>query len=137
VLLAYVVQGAVLVPLVVSALCGTVIPFVVDLVTKSHAPTVLKGGIAAILSALAGALTTVALSPNETWPEYGMAIFMAFVATISVHSTGVTDGVQRKTARKGIGGKATRKSAIPPLSGTRVTTASTRGHVRKVDGPDA
>lgn len=90
--------------LAVSFLCGLVIPAVVDVVTKSHASSRLKALIAACLSALAGSLTMVTWAPNQRWQDYAMAVATAFVTTFSAHSTGYSNGIQRRTAHIGIGG---------------------------------
>jgi hypothetical protein len=69
--------------LTVSALCGLAIPPAVDLVTKAHLPTVVKTLLAAVLSAAAGAITTVAYAPGESWTDYALAVLAAFVVTLS------------------------------------------------------
>jgi hypothetical protein len=80
-----------------------VIPAVVELVTKSKAPKLLKGGVALTLAGAAGALTTVAWTPGESWTHYTVAIAVAFVTAIAAHSTGYTDNLETKTAELGIG----------------------------------
>lgn len=107
-LLAAAVAVTVYLPLAVSALCGTVIPMVVDLVTHSRAPSGVKRLLAAGLSALAGALTTVAYTSGERWQDYVLAITIAWVTAIAVHTTGISDPIQRATANIGVGKPAGR-----------------------------
>jgi hypothetical protein len=90
----------------VPILCGTVIPALVDLLTKSHAPQLLKAGIAAGLSGLAGSLSVVAFTPGESWGAYVLAIAAAFVTAIAAHSTGYSTPIQAATAGVGIGSPA-------------------------------
>lgn len=91
--------------LAVSALCGWVIPPLVDLVTKAHAPTALKTLLATLLAGLAGALNTVIWAPRERWQDYLFAIAVAVVNTQSAHRilVGLGDPVQKKFGRVGIG----------------------------------
>lgn len=91
--------------LAVSALCGWVIPPLVDLVTKARAATALKTGLATLLAALAGALNTVVWAPRERWQDYLLAIAVAVVNTQSAHRilVGLGDPVQKKTGHVGIG----------------------------------
>src|SRR3954466_760139 len=88
----------------VAALCGIVIPFLVDLVTKSHAPRGLKAATAAALAAGAGVLSTSNLAAGFHWPTLVIATAAAFVTTMATHSTGASNIVQRATANVGIGG---------------------------------
>jgi hypothetical protein len=87
----------------VAVLCGAVIPAVVDLVTKSKAPKLLKGAAALVLAGAAGSLSTVAWTPGESWTHYTLAVAVAFVVAIAAHSTGYTDNLEAKTAELGIG----------------------------------
>lgn len=77
--LAAAVAVTVYLPLAVSAICGTVIPFVVDLVTHSRAPSAVKAGTAVALAALAGSLTTVHYTSGERWQTYVADVAVAFV----------------------------------------------------------
>lgn len=98
------VTGAVLSASTIAAILTAVaIPFVTDLVTKSHASQAIKAGTATVLSALAGALTTVAFNEAAGWKAYVWNIAIAFVTTMTVHRTGVSGPVQRATANVGIG----------------------------------
>lgn len=102
-LIATAVTVAALVPVAVSAVTGTVIPFAVDLITKRHAPAPLKAGTAAVLAALDGALSTVALTPGERWQDYAVSVAMAWLMALTVHSTGASRPVQNATAGFGLG----------------------------------
>jgi hypothetical protein len=100
--------------LAVSILCGTVIPAVVDLLTKSHAPKLLKAGLALALSAAAGALSTVTWTNGQPWTAYVIAIAAAFVTTIATHSTGYTSELQTRTANLGVGPAAPPADPLAP-----------------------
>lgn len=91
-------------PIGVSLICGFVIPQLTELVTKWDAPPALKSWIASILSAIAGALTTVVWDPSIGWAGYVTAIGAAFVATFSTHHSRATKPLKRKTAHIGVGG---------------------------------
>lgn len=93
-------------PIVVSLLSGIVIPMITDLVTKWDAPSAIKSLIASALSALAGALTTVAWDPNAGWSGYLIAVLLAFASTFAAHHAGVSKSIKRATPNIGITGKA-------------------------------
>lgn len=99
----------------IPVLCGTVIPAVVELVTKSRAPHLLKAFVALVFSAIAGALSVVVFAPGESWSAYVLAIAAAFVTTIATHASGYTAGLQDKTAELGIGPSSS--TPADPLAG--------------------
>lgn len=112
----------------VSAAVAWVIPALVDLVVKAHAPTSLKTAIATTLSALAGILPTVTLAPHEGWAGYVVAVGIALANTQAAHRVlkGVGDPVQKATGERGLGSapkpkprkRATpvKRAARPPAS---------------------
>lgn len=106
------------VTLAVSALCGVIIPALVDLTTKTHAPRWLKAGVALTLAGVAGAISTVTFTAGERWTSYVLAVAAAFVTTMSAHLTGYSNPIQRATARYGLGraGSAIPLPAAPPSS---------------------
>lgn len=97
-----------------SLLIGIVIPFLVDLVTKSAASPRLKALIATALAALSGALSTVIFDPSTGWQGYLYNIAFGFLTVFATHATGVTDGVQRRTAHKGVGKPRKTRNTINP-----------------------
>lgn len=97
----------------VAVLCGVVVPFIVDIVTKSSAPRWLKSGLATVLAALAGALTTVTWGDSSNWHSYVLNVFIAFATALTVHRTGVTDPVQRATATMGVTARTSNPVVVP------------------------
>src|SRR4051794_3579136 len=87
----------------ISAAAGWLIPGVVDLVTKSHLADGAKAFLAAVLSALAGALATVTITPATHWQTVLVAIAAAFANTMAAHQTGYSRPVQHATAGFGVG----------------------------------
>lgn len=75
--------------LVVSGLAGLVVPWVTELVTHSSARVELKSAVTAALSALVGAVSTVAVVPGADWRAYLLAIGAAWVASMRVYFAGV------------------------------------------------
>lgn len=100
----------------VATLCGVVIPAVVDVITKSHARDGVKAFLAAALSALAGADSTVTFTAGERWQVYVLAIVAAFVTTMTTHATGYSRPLQRATAGFGLG--PANPAPADPLSST-------------------
>lgn len=90
-------------PLALSVLVGVVIPHIVDLVTHSTAPQWVKSGLAVVLAALTGALTTVTWQGWDDWKVYVLNIFMAFVAAFTSHTAGASEFVQQATGDFGVG----------------------------------
>jgi small basic protein len=88
---------------IASILVAIVIPFVTDLITKSRASHAIKAAVATVLAALTGALTTVAFNEDAGWKAYLWNIAIAFVMTMTVHRTGASAPVQRRTATFGLG----------------------------------
>lgn len=86
-----------------AIIAGVVIPFLVDMFTKSHADPHFKSLIASVASALAGAIPTVVYDPSAGWKAYVYNIGLALMMTYTTHRTGATDYVQKKTASLGIG----------------------------------
>lgn len=119
-----------LVPLLVSLVCGVAIPSVVDLVTHSTAPWWLKSGFATVLSALAGALTTVAWQPDVNWKVYVFNVFAAFLATFTSHHAGSSQVVQDVTGSFGVGKRASLavagRGGFVPVVGPEVHVRSER-----------
>lgn len=106
--------GVVTLSQAVSVGCAVVIPFFVDLVTKSHASPRLKSGIAAFCSVLAGVLPTIVWPPSGGWTAYVVNVFIALAVAMGVHQTGASDGVQARTARVGVGSpRSTGRSDLP------------------------
>lgn len=87
----------------VSALAGLVIPAVVDLVTKSHLADGAKALLATILSAVAGALATVTITPGVHWQTVALSMVSAFVAAMGAHQTGYSRPIENATKDIGIG----------------------------------
>lgn len=102
---------------VVAIISGTVIPFIVDLVTKSRASKAVKSTVAAVLAVLAGVLPSVAFDPSSGWKAYIFNIVLAFLTAMGVHRTGISDPVQEATADTGIG---------QPVQGTITGSAAQR-----------
>lgn len=90
-------------PLVLSLLVGVIIPHIVDLLTHSTAPRWMKSGLAIVLSALTGALTTVTWQGWDDWKVYVFNIFIATVSAFTSHTAGTSEVVQRQTGDFGIG----------------------------------
>ncbi|WP_190824694.1 hypothetical protein [Saccharopolyspora pogona] len=74
--------------LVVSGLVGLVIPWLTELVTHSAARTELKSVVTAALSAITGAVSTVAVVPGADWRAYLLAIGTAWVFSMRTYFAG-------------------------------------------------
>src|SRR4051812_34431531 len=90
----------------VAGIAGLLIPAVVDLVTKSHLADGAKALLATVLSALAGALATVTITPTVHWQTVALSIVSSFVAAMGAHQTGYSRPLQKATADFGIGASA-------------------------------
>ncbi|MGH3502700.1 MAG: hypothetical protein ACRDQA_17675 [Nocardioidaceae bacterium] len=90
-------------PVAVSLLSGVAIPMVTDLVTHWSAPDAMKAWIAAVLSALAGALSIATWDPSAGWPGYIAAVGAAFAVAFSAHHAGVSKPIKRATGSVGFG----------------------------------
>lgn len=101
-----------LLTLAVPVLCGAIIPALVDLITKSACPRWAKSIICFALSALAGALSTVTFTAGQTWQDYVLAVFAAWVTAIASHYAGSSALVQKYTGRFGIGPKTKKDSTL-------------------------
>jgi small basic protein len=111
---------------IAAILSGVVIPFLVDLITRADVSPRIKAAIATGLAALAGVIPTVVYDPNTGWQRYVANIAVAFLMTFTVHQTGVTDSVQRKTATKGVKPRANRpRTATHKHSRSAKTTTTT------------
>ncbi|MGW1676046.1 hypothetical protein [Saccharopolyspora sp. NPDC002376] len=98
--------------LVVSGLVGLVVPWLTELVTHSTARTELKSAVTAALSALVGAVSTIAVVPGADWRAYLLAIGAAWVASMRTYFAGV---VRPIAPSSGIGAPAP-KHAAPDTS---------------------
>lgn len=95
-----------MITLAVSSLAGLVIPPFIDLVLKATIPTQFKTLLAMVLSAIAGAISTVTFTPLDTWQNYVFAVMVAFVNTLASHVAlkyGLGDPIQSRTGHLGIG----------------------------------
>lgn len=94
-----------------SVLGGTLIPLLVGLLTKDHAPRAVKSVGLAGLAAVAGAASTaVAGGGNIVWQDYAVSITVTWVSAVATYyglwePTGVAPKVQQVTGRFGVGPK--------------------------------
>ena len=98
----------------VAGLAGLVIPAVVDLITKSHLADGAKALIATVLSAAAGALATVTITPGVHWQTVALSMVSSFVAAMGAHQTGYSRLIQNATAGFGVGPADPPADAPPP-----------------------
>lgn len=116
----------------VAAVAGLAIPAVVDVVTKSHLASGVKALFATVLSASAGALATVTITPGVHWQTVAVSMVSAFVAAMSAHRTGYSDVVQRVTAGFGVG--PANPAPADPLRSTQSAATEGPGVVGSGDG---
>lgn len=92
-----------------SVLTGVLIPILVGIVTKMQASSGIKATINALLSAVAGALSTViANSGNLVWREFVTGVSITWVVSVATYyglykPTGVAGTVAATTAGFGLG----------------------------------
>lgn len=86
-----------------SFVIGVFIPMLTALVTHITAPQWLRSGLNFGLSALAGILTTIAITDYHTLNDYLLAIAFAWLATMRSHYAGLTTPIAIATANFGIG----------------------------------
>lgn len=86
-----------------SVVAGVVIPYLVALATKLHAPALVKDGLALALSALAGAINATVFMTGERWQDYVLAIGTAWVTALATHVTTPVRVTAARTAAVGVG----------------------------------
>jgi hypothetical protein len=93
----------------ISLLAGVLIPLLVGLLTKLEAPSGVKAVMNAALSALSGALATIAPDGSGfSWKPFLVFWATTWVVSIATYAglwkpTGVAPAVQRSTGSVGIG----------------------------------
>lgn len=70
-------------PQLISMAAGIGVPLAVGLLTKSSAPRWLKSFLNVLLTTLAGAVTTVIVASNTSFPAYLTDIGLAWVTSIA------------------------------------------------------
>ncbi|MCA1191603.1 hypothetical protein [Saccharopolyspora sp. 6V] len=75
--------------LLISGAVGLLVPWLTESVTHSAARVELKSAITAALSAIVGAVSTVAVVPGAHWQAYLLAIGAAWVASMRTYFAGV------------------------------------------------
>ena len=93
--------------LAIAFIVGVAIPWLTELITHSSAPSWLRGVLNFGFSALAGILTTIALSDFQTVYDYIFAIAITWVATMRAHYAGMAKPVATRTASFGLGAPST------------------------------
>jgi hypothetical protein len=91
------------------------IPFIVDLVTRSDAPTWLKSTLALLLSCAAGAVNAAVVTNGEHWQQYLTGILYATVVAFVTHLTGASNPVQKATAGFGLDAGSHPSTAQPDV----------------------
>lgn len=109
----------------ISVGAGSVVPLAVALLAKLQAPRQVKSILNVLLTTLAGAVTTVAVSNDTTVAAYLTDIALAWFASVAGYlgfhkPTGLAGLVAFKTRRFGFGreapaGRAPENSSIPPV----------------------
>lgn len=97
----------------VALLCGLIIPAVVDLVTTSALNPRVKAALAAVLAALAGALSADTWAPGQPWGSWVLAVVLSFATAMASHYAGWTDPIQAATPNVGVGPKTPTVPASP------------------------
>lgn len=95
--------------LLVSGVVGLLVPWLTELITHSTARVELKSAVTAALSALVGAVSTIAVVPGADWRAYLLAIGTAWIASMRTYFAGV---VRPVVPNSGIGAP-TAKHAAP------------------------
>jgi len=72
--------------ILINALVALVIPMLVALLAKAHAPSALKSWLALVLAAVAGVLTPLVSQPHVDWRSVALSILEIFAATVVAHT---------------------------------------------------